>query len=618
MPKKKKDYAAIARTVVDNIGGPGNVSGHRHCITRLRFRLKDESLANDEAIKAVPGVVDVLKGGGEYMVVIGTDVEDAYDEVVKLLGEKNEPVPAPSDGKRPNPFMRVLNLVVGSIYPALNMICAGGILKGLLVLLQMAGLVVEGDGLYTVLNATGDATFYFLPVIIGYNFCKQMSIDAFLGLVIGAALVYPGVTGVELSVFGFTSTTSYSSSVIPVILICALATPIFRFLRARLSRNVSGFLVPAITLLIVMPLGIAFIGPFASWLSSLVNDFITALMMAVPLVGGAVFGGLYQVLVLLGLHQAITNIAFVNLLSGNPDPIMAIGFLCCFAQVGALVAVLVRTRSHRLREVTIPALISGLFGVTEPAIYGVTLPRIKMFVVSCVGAAVMGAFLMITDTLMCTFSGMGVFAFIGFLDPSSPDTVNLLMAVIAAAIGFAVSLALGLVLYRDEGADLEDAQGAADGRGVVSAEDAPSGPTVIEFPVKGAILPLSEVPDPAFSSGAMGGDFAVDPSGGVVRAPFDGVVSVVFSTGHALGLTSDAGVELLVHVGMDTVNLEGRGFAPKVSQGDRFSKGQVLLEFDLDVIRGAGLSPIVPVIVSNESETGSLSVDLAAGTITVG
>lgn len=614
MGKVKKDYDAIARAMVENVGGPGNIESYRHCITRVRFRLKDESVANDDAIKATPGVVDVIKSGGEYMVVIGTDVEDAYDAVVRLLGEKDAPAEK-GDAKGGNPFMRALNIVVGSIQPAVNMLCACGILKGLLSIVSMAGLIVEGDGLYTVLNAIGDAAFYFLPVIIGYNFCKQMGVDAFLGILIGGILVYPGITGSELTLFGFTSTTTYSASVIPTVLICAVAVPIFRFLRAHMSRNVSGFLVPAITLLVVMPLGVAFIGPFAAWLSSLVNDFIMMLMTAVPLVGGAVFGALYQVLVIFGLHQAVTNLAFVNLLSGNPDPIMAIGCLCSFAQIGVVLAIYLRTRSARLKEVAMPAFISGIFGVTEPAIYGVTLPRVKYFVISCVGSAIMGALLMITNTLMYTFSGLGVFTLIGFVDPANPAG-SLTMALIATVVAFVFSFVVTFLMYRDEGDDLADAQGQKDAPAAAPA--APAGPTVIHVPVEGQILDLAQVPDPAFSSGAMGHGFAVDPTEGVVRAPFDGVANVVFPTGHAIGLTSDTGVELLIHVGMDTVNLEGRHFTSHVTQGQRVRQGDVLVEFDLDAIRDEGYSAIVPVIVTNEDDLGGAKVDLAAGTITVG
>lgn len=618
----KKDYDAIARVMVDNVGGPDNIESYRHCITRVRFRLKDESVAHDDVIKATPGIVDVIKSGGEYMVVIGTDVEDAYDAVVKLLGEKNAPAAGDSgDGKKPNLFMRALNAVMGSIQPALNMICAGGILKGLLSLVSMAGLIATDSGLYTVLNATGDAVLYFLPIVIGYNFCKHMGVDGFLGMIIGAILVYPGITGAKISLFGMTSTTAYSTSVIPVILICAVAVPIFKFLKAHLSRNVSGFLVPALTMLVVLPLGIAFIGPFATWLGNVVNDVITLLMTGVPLLGGAVFGALYQVLVLFGIHQAVTGFAFTNILRGNPDPIMAVGCLCSFAQIGVVAAMLAKTKSPKLREIAIPAFISGIFGVTEPAIYGVTLPRIKMFVVSCVGSAIMGAFLMITNTLMYSFTGLGVFTLIGYVNPADPVT-SVVFAAAGALIAFVAGFVIAFALYRDEGADLEDAQAARGEKNLEPAPAAPAsvpaGPTVIEAPIKGTVLPLSQVPDAAFSSGAMGNGFAIGPTEGKLFSPFDGVAGVVFPTGHALGLMSDTGVELLVHIGMDTVNLEGRGFTTHVKQGDHVTKGQLLVEFDIDAIKAAGYSTIVPVIVTNESDAGEAQVDVAAGTITVG
>lgn len=647
MPKKK-DYDALARIMVDNVGGPDNIESYRHCITRVRFRLKNEDLAHDDVLKATDGIVDVIKSGGEYMVVIGTDVEDAYDAVVRLLGEKSTSTAASAgadaDGKKANVVMRVLNVITGSIGPALNMICAGGILKGVLSLVSTMGWLASDSGLYTVLNATGDAVFYFLPVIIGYNFCKQMGVDGFLGLIIGAILTYPGITGAEISLFGITSTATYSTSVIPVILICAVAVPIFKFLRSHMSRNVSGFLVPAITLLVVMPLGIAFIGPFANWLGNMVNLFITTLMTAVPLIGGAVFGGLYQVLVLFGIHQAVTSFAFMNLLSGNADPIMAICCMVSFSQIGAVLAIYLRTRNAKLKEVALPAFISGVFGVTEPAIYGVTLPRIKYFVVSCIGGALMGAFLMVTNTLMYAFTGLGVFSIIGFVNPADP-TGSVLMDVICIVIGFVFSFAVTFVMYRDEGSDLAGVEDAASGSALAagatdasaSSDEAGAGSdvpasagsigleaaapvqkTVLDAPIPGTVMPLSEVPDAAFSSGAMGHGFAIEPSEGKLFAPADGVATVVFPTGHAIGITTDTGVEVLVHVGMDTVNLQGSCFTTHIKQGDAVKRGQLLLEFDIEGIKAAGYSTIAPMIVTNEAEVGEPVVDLAAATITVG
>ena len=605
--KQKLDYNKVAQNIIANVGGKENVNSVRHCITRVRFKLKDEGKADDEIVKNLEGVISVVHGGGEYMVVIGNEVVEVYDAVVAQLGGEVMGADAGGAGEaqeKVNPVMKLLTIVVGAVGPCLNFICAGGIIKGLLSLLEMSGLVQAGSGMDTLISAAGDAVFFFLPVFLGMNLAKTLKGDPFLGSVIGAILCYPAINGTDLVIFGMTFNFTYTSSFLPVVAVVAVAVPLAKALRKVIPKAVTNFLTPAITLLVVIPLGYAIIGPIVTMAGSAVNSGITALMNTVPLLAGAVFGGLYQVLVLFGVHQAVTSFSFMNLLEGNPDYIMGIACMVSFAQTGVVLAMYLRSKDDELKGLALPSFISGLFGVTEPAIYGVTLPRIKMFILSCVGGVVCGAFMMFTNTMMYSFSGLGVFSILGLLNPGNP---NLPVAVLCAVVPFVFSFAAAYVLYRDEGPAAEAAPAPA-----AAAADTPAqagGTTIIEAPVPGKVVPIDSVPDETFSTGVLGPGFAVEPSEGKVFAPFDGECENLFDTLHAMGLTSDSGVSVLIHVGLETVSLGGKHFKAHVKSGDRIKKGQLLLEFDMEQIKASGYPTITPVLVTNEDELTSVTVE---------
>ena len=602
--KKNLDYNKVAQNILANIGGKENVNSVRHCITRVRFKLKDESKADDNVVKNLEGVLSVVHGGGEYMVVIGDAVADVYDAVCAQLGNITDTGGGEETKEKVNPVMKLLTIVVGAVGPCLNFICAGGIIKGLLTLLEMTSLVQPGSGIDTLISAAGDAVFFFLPVFLGMNLAKTLKGDQFLGAVIGAILCYPAINGTDLVILGMTFNYTYTSSFLPVVAVVAVAVPLAKALKKVIPKAVSNFLTPAITLLIVAPLGYAVIGPVVSIAGNAVNTAITALMNSVPLVAGAVFGGLYQVLVLFGIHQAVTSFSFMNLLGGSPDYIMAIGCTVSFAQIGVVLAMYLKSKDDDLKSLALPSFISGIFGVTEPAIYGVTLPRIKMFILSCVGGAVCGAFIMLTNTMMYSFSGLGVFAILGLLNPENP---NVIVAILCAVVPFVFSFILAFVLYREKAPVAAEVQTSGSGAAAAPTVKV-SGPVSIEAPIPGKVVPIEQVPDETFSTGVLGVGFAVEPSEGKVYAPFDGECENMFDTFHAMGLNSDTGVSLLIHVGLETVSLNGKPFKPHVKSGDRIKKGQLLLEFDMDMIKASGCPTITPVLVTNEDELSSVTV----------
>lgn len=452
--KEKVDYSALAKQIIEKVGGKENIVSLRHCFTRLRFELKDESIAKDEEIQKLQGVISVLHGGGEYMIVIGNAVVDAYDAVMAQLGDLpsgnnsfQKTAAETKDKVKQNPVMKLLNLITGAIGPCLNFICAGGIIKGIVTLLEMSNIVPAGSGLDTLFSAAGDAIFYFLPIFLGMNLAKTLKGDQFLGAVIGAAMCYPSINGTDLTLFGFQFNYTYTNSFLPVIAVVAVAVPLAKLFRKVLPKAVSNFLTPAFTLMIVLPLGYAIIGPVVAGIGNIVNLGITNLMAVAPALAGIVFAASYQVMVLFGVHGALTSFAFMSLLEGNPDSIMAMGCLVCFAQIGVVLGIYFKTKDENLKSIALPAFFSGIFGITEPAIYGVTLPRIKYFILSCVGAALTGAIIMISGAKMYSFTGLGVFALLGMIDANH---TNLLFPILAVVIPFAFSFIAAYILYSDK------------------------------------------------------------------------------------------------------------------------------------------------------------------------
>ena len=616
--KQKLDYNKVAQNIIANVGGKENVNSVRHCITRVRFKLKDEGKADDEIVKNLEGVISVVHGGGEYMVVIGNEVVEVYDAVVAQLGGEVMGADAGGAGEaqeKVNPVMKLLNIVVGAVGPCLNFICAGGIIKGLLTLLQMTGIVAAGSGWEALINAAGDAIFFFLPIFLGMNLAKTLKGDPFLGAIIGAVLCYPAINGTDLVLLGMNFNYTYTSTFLPVIAVVAVAVPLARALRKVLPKAIANFGTPAITLLIVIPLGYAIIGPVVSMVGSGVNTGITALMNTVPLIAGAVFGGLYQVMVLFGIHQALTSFSFMSLLEGNPDYIMAIGCTVSFAQCGVVLAMYLKSKDDELKSLALPSFISGMFGVTEPAIYGVTLPRIKMFILSCVGGAVCGAFMMITNTMMYSFSGLGVFAILGLLNPANP---NVVVAALCAIVPFVFSFVAAWFLYSEKpAAKTAPAPAAAPEAPKAVPAAAGTGTAVVCAAARGKVLSMEDIPDPVFSQGVLGQCCGIEPVEGKVYAPVDGEVTNIADSKHAIGFDGPSGTEILIHVGVDTVDMNGDGFQPQVKVGDKVKKGQLVLTMDMGKIKAAGHPSTVITIITNSDDFASVELvgtgDVEAG-----
>lgn len=607
-------YDGLARIIIQNVGGKDNIAGLTHCITRLRFQLKDESKANTDVLKATDGVVTVIQSGGQYQVVIGNQVGEVYDAVC----EKAHLSDAGADGedmKKKGPGANLLDLLSGTFQPILGYLAAAGIIKGLLAVLTFAaGTSVRETGFYQILYAVGDGFYYFLPMVIGVSCAKKFRCSQYLGMAIAAALLYPSMVGLETIGTLFDGTilaldykttflgipivypqSGYTSSVVPILIATGVGAQLEKFFKKVVPDTLKLFFVPFCTIVIIVPLTFMVIGPVAGVLTNLLNVVFGSVYM-IPVIGGILSGilvaALWQVLVIFGLHWAIIPIGIANMATFGYDVVMSPYFAASFAQSMVVLAIYVKTRDTNMKRMALPALISGLFGVTEPCIYGITLPKKKPFVISCIASAVGGAIIGWAGVMRYQSGALGFFGFMSFVKEGEPLS-NVIWAVIGVAVSMILAFAMTMMTYSDEEPKEKTASKSA------AASD---GPKVVVSPFTGKVIPLSEVEDEVFAGGMMGQGLAVIPEDGKVYSPCDGTVSTVFPTGHAVGITADNGVEILIHIGMDTVKLDGKGFTKKVKDKDRVKTGQLLIEFDLDLVKEAGYSVVSPVIVSNTDE----------------
>lgn len=583
-----KDYSELAKKIVRLIGGKENILAVEHCMTRLRFQLKDNTMADTEAINGLKEVITVREASGQYQVVIGNKVSDVYKELSSVLGLQENHKREVQKKMSPGEFL--IDFMSGIIMPILSIMTASGILKGLLVLTKTSGFMSGDSGTYILLNAVGDALFLFLPIFLGYNTAKKIGVTPHLGMLVGAILCYPAINGVDLQFLGQTLNATYTSSFLPVIFMVALAKPLEGFLKKALPDVIKSFVTPLLVLMIIMPIGFALVGPLANRISLLISDGLTGLYAVSPILMGVIVGALWQVLVIFGIHGILISVSMFNIFNGSGDMVLAVSVFATFAQTAAVLAIAAKTKDKKLRQMAIPAAVSGIFGITEPAIYGITLPRIKTFIASCVGGAVAGFFTGMFGILKYAPGG-GIFGVPTLLNTENP---NIFPILITAVSGMAVSFLLTLIVYKDEEHSDETIK-------IADAEiEAYKGEEIlVRAPLSGAVKNLSECTDKAFSGGAMGKGLVIEPKEGIAKAPFDGIVEVLFPTGHAMGLTSDQGCEVLIHIGIDTVELEGKHFDVLVKQGDRVKQGQPLVRFNREAIEKEGFSLETPIIVTN-------------------
>lgn len=600
-------YENLAKEILENVGGKENINSLTHCVTRLRFRLKDESKANDEALKNNHGVVTVMKSAGQYQVVIGNHVPLVYADVCELAGISNgtQQVEEAPQGL----FNKLIDIISGCFQPILGPLCAAGIIKGLNALLVfILGSSFSNSGTYMILNAIGDSIFNFLPIILGYTAAKKFNVNVIVGMIIGATLCYPTIQTDTLSAVGKAIGTlpfigsyytkfigipfvsgNYTSTVVPVICIVALVAQIQKIAKKFVPEMLQNFFVPFFVLIISLPIGLLVIGPVVSLLTTVLSNMFAGLYAFSPIVTAFVIGALWQCLVIFGLHWALVPMAMVNIGNLGYDTILPGMLGTTFAATGVLAAMYLKLKDENKKALAIPGVISAFCGVTEPAIYGFLLPEKTPFVFSCIGGAVGGAIMGTVAVKQYVIGGLGIFSVVNFISPKGNAT-GMIVSLIAGAVSLVVGFVLTMIFYKTNDQQVENKE-------VTKLEE-----ETILSPIKGEVKPIEESSDAAFASGALGKGVVILPEEGKVYAPVTGTVTVLFPSLHAIGITSDAGVELLIHIGINTVQLNGEGFTAHIKQGDQIKQGQLLVEFDMNKIKEAGYSLETPVLVTNYAD----------------
>lgn len=568
------DYENTAKKILQRVGGKDNVINLVHCMTRLRFTLKDESIVDDEAVKKTKGVMGIMKKGGQYQIIIGNDVGNVFNELNKLGNFSNEvkEVPAKSNEKK-NIFTMLMDTISGIMAPVIPAIIGAAMIKVLLTLLPMIGVLSTNGQTYQLLSVIGDGAFFFMPVLIAISASKKFGTNMYYAASIALIMLHPNLitlmntahdAGQTVKFLKYIPVTyaSYSYSVIPIILAVYSLRYVERFVDKITPVVTKNFLKPMLVVLIEAPIALIILGPLGAICGNGLSTVVYAIHDKLGFIAIGLVAGVYPFVVMAGMHHAFTPIKLGMIATTGYENFICIGELCSnMAQGAASLAVALRSKNKDFKQIAGSSAFSALFaGITEPALYGVTLRLKRPMLGACIGGAVGG--------LVGGFFQMKCFGIatliIGFEDIVDEDD--------------------DLDFVEESNAQLLDNE------------------ISITSPLEGKVIPLTEVKDPTFSQEILGKGAAIIPEKGVVYAPFDGKVDAVFETGHALGLVSEDGVELLVHVGIDTVNLKGKYFTPKKKSGDTMKKGDILLEFDIDKIKADGYDVTTPIIISNTEQ----------------
>ncbi|SER93334.1 PTS system beta-glucoside-specific IIA component, Glc family /PTS system beta-glucoside-specific IIB component, Glc family /PTS system beta-glucoside-specific IIC component, Glc family [Gracilibacillus ureilyticus] len=594
------NYEHISKKILTNVGGSQNINNLEHCMTRLRFNLKDDKLANKTEIENTPGVMGVMEKGGQFQVIIGNDVKNLYKEFVKIAGITGEQKNSTND-KKQGALDNFLDTLAGVFTPILPAIVGAGMIKGLLSVLLIAGYVSEESQTYQIFNALADGAFYFLPVLIAFSASKKFGMNPFVGVAIAGAVLYPSLTtlmtmakdtGENLSFLGLPVTpATYSASVIPMFLTIWFASYIEKITDRYTPNALKIIIVPTVTLLIAVPVFLIVIGPIGAILGKGLATGVTFLFQFAGPLAGLVLGAVMPLLVMIGMHYALVPIIIESIATNGYDYILPILTANNIAQGAAAFAVFFIAKNKKFKSLAFSTGITGMFGVTEPAMYGVNLRLKKPFIAAMIGSAAGSAFMMIFDAKAYFYGKTGIQGIPMFIGET------FIYAILGSIISIVVAIGITLLLRFDQTIIEQGTEEKGKEKTEVEVR-----PTTVFSPMKGIVKPVEEVDDITFSSKIMGEGIAIEPTQGRVVSPVNGTVTSLFNTNHAIGLTSDTGVELLVHVGLDTVKLGGEFFESHVKQGDEVSVGDLLIEFDLETIKTEGYDIITPIIVTNSKE----------------
>ncbi|MBS4207063.1 beta-glucoside-specific PTS transporter subunit IIABC [Bacillus sp. FJAT-50079] len=593
------NYDKLAKEIIQEVGGEKNVTSLVHCATRLRFTLKDNTKANKQKLENTEGIITVKESGGQFQIVIGNTVPEVYDAIGKnsnLLSDSRTKDDS-TGGKKGNIIGQAVDIVSSIFAPLLGVMAGAGILKGLLLIANNVGWLDTAETTYIILAAAADSLFYFLPLLLAVTTARKFEGNVFTALTIAGALVYPSIInlkaeGIATTFLGIPVTMmSYSSTVIPIILAVIVMSKLEKVCQRFIHESVKNFVTPLISLVVMVPLTLIVFGPFGVNVGNAIADGIVAAFGFSPMLAGAILGASWQVLVIFGVHWGLIPVFINNIAVNGQDGVKPASTASVFAQTGAAFGVMLKTKNKKLKALAGSATLTALFGITEPAIYGVTLRLKRPFIAGVIGGAVGGAIIGQAGTKAFASGAPGLLTLPVFYGPGGEGFMGLILGIVTA---FVVSAILTYVLGFEDPVEVDETEGSPKGSETTEKND-----EEILSPLDGKVIALSNVPDQVFSSEAMGKGIAIEPTSGRVVSPVNGKVSVAFKTKHAIGLVSDSGAEILIHVGIDTVQLDGKYFTSHIEQGDQVKVGDLLVEFDIDKIKEAGYQVVTPIIITN-------------------
>ncbi|EEU77840.1 PTS transporter subunit EIIC [Enterococcus faecalis] len=598
------DYQAIAKEILKDVGGKDNIVDVTHCYTRLRFILKDTKQANKEALLQTEGVISVVESGGQYQVVLGNKVAHVYNALEPLLAQQ---LTTKTSTKEKNSLgNRILNTVAAIFTPVVPAIAASGMLKGILAIAVMVAnnfyqVDLKPLNTYIILSAASDALFYFMPVILGYSAAKVFKTNEYIAMVIGATLCYPTIVSLmteesAVTLFGLHVTkANYVSTVIPIILAIFMLAYVQRFLEKVIPEVLKIIMVPTLSLLLMIPATLLLFGPIGIYLGDGVNWLYYYIMNLSPILLGGFIGGIWCVLVIFGAHRGLVPIGINDVARTGRQNLLAFAGAANFSQAGAAFGVFVRTKNKELKAVAASATVTALFGITEPAIYGANLRLKKPMIYAVASGAAGGALMGWGGSYGTAFANQGLLTIPVYAEAGTKAFICYLLGCGIAFFGaFLLTIFLGFNdLPLDES---RQEPGLKTEAGTVKEKQR------IQAPVQGQLVSLDQINDEVFASQQMGKTLAIYPTEEQIVSPGNGQVTALYPTHHAIGLKLDNGAEILLHIGINTVELKGQGFETFVKVGERVRLGQKLLSFDKQIIQAAGYDPTVLVIVTNTAE----------------
>jgi PTS system beta-glucosides-specific IIC component len=620
------DYKNLAKEILEKVGGESNISGLTHCATRLRFNLKDDTKAQTEALKKVNGVMGVVNKGGQYQVVIGSDVANVYRPITELTNISSEEEGAPKkDDKKV--IEKLIDTLSGIFTPILPAITAAGMIKAVLSLLLAFGAVSKEGSTYQVLNFMADAAFYFLPILLASSAAKKFRCNPYLAMMLGGILLHPNFVSLvtaskesheAIRVFMIPITNaSYSSSVLPIILIVWFLSYVEPIADRISPKPIKFFTKPLISIIVTGIVGLVVIGPIGTIISNLIASGVHTLNQYASWLVPALVGTLTPLLVMTGTHYGLVPIGINNRMTIGYDTIIYPGMLGSnVAQGGAALAVAFKSKKSEIKQLASSAGITAVCGITEPALYGVNLRYKTPLYAAMLGGGVGGFIMGLLNVKNYTGGSPGFLTLPSYL---GGDGLNdFYFACMGAVISVVIAFIASYILYKDPVEEVDQTVKAEEVKPEeVKLAQANDSDITIMSPLKGIAVPLSQVDDPTFAQEILGKGIAIEPEDGRVLSPVNGTIRTIFETGHAVGLESDEGAEVLIHVGLDTVNLKGKYFSVKMKDGDKVKVGDCILEFDLEAIRNEGYDVITPIIISNYGNFESVEAAVS-GPVTPG